>query len=109
MKIDGAELGEEKPVSERPGGKPFAREIDYRVGDLFWGKIHIRNSGKMYMLVTSKIPFNWKPLVKDLKLKGKVVDSAGGFLWVQEDEKYINDDVKFLKDYLEKMKNSKKE
>ena len=107
MKINDAELGEEKPVFERPGKNQFAKEIEYRVDDLFWGKIHIRNSGKIYMLVTSKIPFNWKPLVKDLKLKGTVVDSAGGFLWILEKEEYINDDVKFLKDYLNKMKNKK--
>ncbi|AWR98849.1 hypothetical protein [Metallosphaera hakonensis] len=100
----GGEMGAWREVSERPGKEPFAKEAEYKVQDLFWGKIHLRNTGELYVLVISKIPFNWKEKLKDLKLHGEVVDAAGGIMWIRTDEPHAIDDMSTIKDFLLKIK-----
>ncbi|BCS92832.1 succinate dehydrogenase [Metallosphaera javensis (ex Sakai et al. 2022)] len=104
----GGEMGPWKDVSERPGKEPFAKEAEYKVDDLFWGKFHLRNTGELYVLVISKIPFNWKERVKDLKIYGEVVDAAGGIMWIATDEAHIESDLNAIKEYLMKIKDSSK-
>ncbi|BCU68997.1 succinate dehydrogenase [Stygiolobus caldivivus] len=94
------------PVSERPGKEPFAKELEYSFGN-FWGKVHLRNDGDLYIHVISKDVFNWKDKVKDLKLKGEIVDAAGGLMWIkEEDEKSLEEDLKYLSSYLSSVKTS---
>ncbi|EHP70686.1 hypothetical protein MetMK1DRAFT_00011890 [Metallosphaera yellowstonensis MK1] len=104
----GIEVKEWREVYERPGRDPFAKEAEYRVSDVFWGKFHLRNDGDLYVLVISKIPFNWKERLKDMKLKGEVVDAAGGVMWIKEEEEWLEQDFKTLRDYLEKVKGERK-
>ncbi|ABP94849.1 MULTISPECIES: hypothetical protein [Metallosphaera] len=104
----GGELGPWREVSERPGKEPFAKEAEYKVNDLFWGKFHLRNTGELYVLVISKIPFNWKERVKELHLNGEVVDAAGGIMWIATDEKHVESDLRTIKEYLVKIKDSSK-
>ncbi|AAY80340.1 hypothetical protein [Sulfolobus acidocaldarius] len=95
------------PVSERPGKEPFAKEIEYTVGDLYSGKIHLRNEGDIYVFVVSKYVFNWKEKTKDLKIKGELIDAAGGLMWIKEEnEKSLEEDMKFLRDYVNSAKSS---
>lgn len=94
------------PVSERPGRPPFGKEFEYSF-DLFWGKVHLRNDGDLYVHVISKDVFNWKDRVKDLKLKGEIVDAAGGLMWIKENDlQSLEDDLKFLMTYLSSVKAS---
>ncbi|QKR00490.1 succinate dehydrogenase [Metallosphaera tengchongensis] len=108
LKSISGDLGPWRDVSERPGKEAFAKEAEYKVQDLFWGKLHLRNTGDLYVLVISKIPFNWKERVKDLKIKGEVVDAAGGIMWIKTDESNLLNDLKEVKDLLEKLKSEKK-
>ncbi|EZQ11148.1 succinate dehydrogenase [Candidatus Acidianus copahuensis] len=103
LKKLGAELGEWKEVSERPGKAPFAKELEYKFEDVMWGKIHLRNDGEIFIHVISKIPFNWKDKVKELKIKGQIEDAAGGLLWLREEENNIEEDIKWIKEYLESL------
>lgn len=91
-------------VSERPGKEPFAKEIEYKIGDIFWGKIHVRNEGDIYMLVISKDVFNWKDKIVQLKIKGEIEDAAGGLLWLRETLETLEDDLKYIRDYLSSLK-----
>ncbi|MEM3195444.1 MAG: succinate dehydrogenase [Metallosphaera sp.] len=100
----GGELSDWRDVSERPGKEPFAKEAEYKVNDIFWGKLHKRNTGELYVLIISKIPFNWKERVKDLKLKGEVVDAAGGIMWIRTEESNLLEDLASVRDYLVKIK-----
>ncbi|MDT7875212.1 MAG: succinate dehydrogenase [Sulfolobaceae archaeon] len=94
-------------VSERPGRPPFAKELEYTVGDLYWGKVHLRNDGEIYVLVISKDVFNWKDRVKDLKVNGEIVDAAGGLMWLrEEDEKNLESDLRYLIQYLNSVRSS---
>jgi len=95
-------------VSERPEKPPFAKEIEYKVGDTFWGKIHLRNEGDIYVLVISKDVFNWKDKVPQLKVNGEVEDAAGGLLWLRENSDTLEKDLKYIKDYLSSFKNPNK-
>ncbi len=104
--LKGLEITDEKDVSPRPDADPFATEVYYKKGDLFYGKLHIRKSNNaMYLSVISKIPFNWKLLVPDMKFSGELVDSAGGLLWLKENEKTINNDINYIEKYLTDLKN----
>lgn len=96
------------PVSERPERPPFAKEIEYQVGDLFWGKVHLRNEGDIYILVISKDVFNWKDRISQLKVSGEVEDAAGGLLWLRESLETLENDFKYIKDYLSSLRSSKK-
>jgi len=94
-----------KDVSERPGATPFAKETEYEFPGIFSGKIHVRNTGDLYVFVISKDVFNWKNKIKELKIKGEVVDAAGGMMWLSEiDENSLEDDLKYLKSYLNELK-----
>ncbi|EWG07850.1 MAG: succinate dehydrogenase subunit D [Candidatus Aramenus sulfurataquae] len=105
LKSAGAEVGQWKEVSERPGRAPFAKELEYKVQDLMWGKVHLRLTGEIYVHVISKLPFNWKDRLKELKLSGEVVDAAGGLMWLQEQSPTdLLKDLEFLRDYLFKLK-----
>lgn len=88
------------PVSERPEKPPFAKELEYKVDDIFWGKFHLRNEGDLYVLIISKDVFNWKDKTSQLKVKGEIEDAAGGLLWLKEDENTLEEDLKFIKEYL---------
>lgn len=88
------------PVSERPERPPFAKELEYKIDNLFWGKVHLRNDGELYILVISKDVFNWKDKISQLKLTGQVEDAAGGLLWIKEDVEKLDQDLKFLREYL---------
>ncbi len=101
----GGQLKGWKEVSERPGKAPFAKESEYEIPNLITGKVHLRNNGDLYVFVVSKDVFNWKNRVKDLKLKGDVVDAAGGMIWISEtNEKNLLDDLKYLRSFLENLK-----
>ncbi len=100
LKKVGAEVGNWYDVSERPGKKPFGKEVEYKIDDIMWGKVHLRIEGDIYIHVISKIPFNWKDRVKDLKISGEIEDSAGGLLWIKEDPKNIEKDMNIIKQYL---------
>ncbi|EQB74133.1 MAG: succinate dehydrogenase [Candidatus Thermoplasmatota archaeon] len=108
--LKGMEITGEAEVPPRPGATPFATEISYKNKDLFYGKLHIRKlNNAMYLSVISKIPFNWKQLVGDMKFSGTVVDSAGGLLWLKENENTVDKDLAYLEQYLTAMqkKNNK--
>ncbi|KPV47277.1 MULTISPECIES: succinate dehydrogenase [Acidiplasma] len=106
--MKGVEVTDVKGVSRKPGEKPFATEIFYKKGDLFNGKLHVRKSdGKMYLSIISKIPFNWKNLVGNMKFAGQVVDSAGGLLWLKETENTLNIDLEYIEKYLNELKEKK--
>ncbi|BCU67425.1 hypothetical protein HS7_08620 [Sulfolobales archaeon HS-7] len=92
-------------VSERPGGKPFAKEAEYSYGDLFWGKIHQRVTGDIYLLIITKLIQNWKNKVQELKIKGEIVDAVGGLLWLKESESL--DDIDYMIEYIKKLKEDK--
>ncbi len=99
------EITDEKEVSRKPGEKPFATEIFYKIDDIFNGKLHVRKSNNaMYLSVISKIPFNWKSLVGNMKFAGKLIDSAGGILWLQETDNTINIDLQYIQKYLKELK-----
>ncbi len=102
IKSVGGEVGEWVQVSERPGREPFGREVEFRVGNLMWGKVHVRKEGDIYLLVISNKVFNWKDRVKDLKLKGEIVDAVGGMLWLKEGQE-LEEDLKWIKGYLESL------
>ncbi|ARM75156.1 succinate dehydrogenase [Acidianus manzaensis] len=104
LKKLGATTGSWYEVSERPGKPPFAKELEYKLGDIMWGKIHLRLDGDLYVHIISKIPFNWKDRVKDLKIKGNIEDSAGGLLWIKTTKEDLYNDLSFIKDYLQKIK-----
>jgi len=105
----GGEVGNWVAVSERPGRKPFAREVEYKFGDLFWGKVHVRNTGEIFVLIINKDVFNWKDRTNELSIKGKVVDAAGGILWLEEENvENLKYDIKFIQSYLSSLKSSKK-
>ncbi|BDB98912.1 MAG: succinate dehydrogenase [Saccharolobus sp.] len=94
-------------VSERPGREPFAKEANYSF-DYFWGKIHLRNEGELYILIISRDVFNWKDRVKELKLNGEIIDAAGGLMWIQENGvESLKKDLEFLKNYLESLRKQK--
>lgn len=102
------EITDEKEVSPRPDADPFATEIYYKKDDLFYGKLHVRKlNNAMYLSVISKIPFNWKALVGNMKFAGIVVDSAGGLLWLKETENTMDKDLAYISQYLTDMKNKK--
>jgi len=93
-------------VSERPDKPPFAKEFEYSFGN-FWGKVHLRNEGDLYVYIITKDIFNWKDRVKDLKLRGEIVDAAGGLMWIKEEnEKNLEEDLKYLQSYLSSVKTS---
>ncbi|MEM1627211.1 MAG: succinate dehydrogenase [Sulfolobaceae archaeon] len=109
LKDLGAEVGNWVSVSERPGRRPFGKEVEYKLGDLFWGKVHLRDTGEIYVLVINKDVFNWKDRTNELKVKGNVVDAAGGLLWLEEEK--VDDlkiDLDFIKSYLSSLKASRK-
>ncbi|QIW23363.1 succinate dehydrogenase [Sulfolobus sp. S-194] len=91
-------------VSERPERPPFGKELEYKVEELFWGKIHLRNEGDLYVLVMSKDIFNWKDKISQLKVKGEIEDAAGGLLWLKENLDNLEEDMKYLKEYLSSLK-----
>ncbi len=100
------EVTDEKEVYGKLGEEPFATEIFYKIGDLFNGKLHVRKSNNaMYLSVISKIPFNWKALVGNMKFAGKLIDSAGGILWLQETDNTLNIDIQYIQKYLKDLKN----
>jgi succinate dehydrogenase/fumarate reductase subunit D len=104
--LKGTEVTGQSEIPPRPGDKPFATEVYYKKDDLFYGKLHVRKlNNAMYLSVISKIPFNWKQLVGDMKFAGTVVDSAGGLLWLKENENTIGNDLAYLEKYLTDMKN----
>ncbi len=97
------------PVSERPDKEPFANEANYSFNDLFWGKIHLRNDGDLYVLIISKIVFNWKDKRKDLKLNGEIIDAAGGLMWVREyNIDGLKRDMDYIKSYLNSLRQQQK-
>ncbi|AAK42512.1 succinate dehydrogenase [Saccharolobus solfataricus] len=97
-------------VSERPGKEPFAKELNYSLEDYFWGKVHVRNEGDIYVLVISKDVFNWKERIKDLKLNGNVIDAAGGLMWIQEfNIQGLKRDFEFLKTFIEDIRKQKQQ
>ncbi|MEM0139682.1 MAG: succinate dehydrogenase [Ferroplasma sp.] len=99
--LNGTEITEELEIPPRPGSPPFATELYYKKDDLFYGKLHIRKSNNaMYLSVISKIPFNWKALVGTMKFSGKLIDSAGGLLWLQETDKTVQEDLQYIEKYL---------
>jgi|ECHnycMinimDraft_1075156.scaffolds.fasta_scaffold00007_61 succinate dehydrogenase/fumarate reductase subunit D len=102
----GLSLGEWKKVSERPGKEPFGMEIDFS-SDLISGKIHVRNSGEVYVLFISKDVFNWKNHLE--KLKGlKVIDAAGSFMWIEvSDAKELNNALENVIKYIKELKGVK--
>jgi succinate dehydrogenase/fumarate reductase subunit D len=101
------EVGNWTYVSERPGKKPFAKEVEYNVNNIFWGKIHIRNTGEIYLLVINKDVFNWKEKINELKIKGKVVDAAGGILWIEEESiENLKADFTYIQEYLKNLRSS---
>ncbi|BFH73565.1 hypothetical protein SJAV_15090 [Sulfurisphaera javensis] len=91
-------------VSERPEKPPFGKELEYKVGELFWGKVHLRNEGDLYILVISKDVFNWKDKISQLKISGEVEDAAGGLLWIKENLDKLESDLKFIKEFLSSLK-----
>ncbi len=106
--LKGTEITGQSEIPSRPGADPFATEVYYKKDDLFYGKLHVRKlNNAMYLSVISKIPFNWKQLVGDMKFSGIVVDSAGGLLWLKENESTIDKDLTYLAQYLTDMKNRK--
>lgn len=101
----GASVGNWYEVSERPGRPPFAKELEYKIGDLMWGKVHLRLDGDLYVHIISKIPFNWKDRINDIsKIKGSIEDAAGGLLWIKTDVENLYNDINLIKEYLEKLK-----
>ncbi len=107
--LKGTEITGEEEIPPRPGAPPFATELYYKKDDLFYGKLHIRKSNNaMYLSIISRIPFNWKALVGDMKFSGKLVDSAGGLLWLQETDKTIEPDLEYIEKYLTELKNKNK-
>ncbi|WP_338603631.1 succinate dehydrogenase [Sulfolobus tengchongensis] len=97
-------------VSERPGKSPFAKELNYSFGDYFWGKVHVRNEGEIYVLVISKDVFNWKERIKDLQLKGEIIDAAGGLMWIQENNSEgLKSDFEFIKNFVESIRKQKQQ
>jgi len=96
------------PVSERPERPPFAKEIEYQIEDLFWGKVHLRNEGDIYVLVISKDVFNWKDRISQLKLNGEIEDAAGGLMWLRESIDTLESDLQYIKDYLISLRSSSK-
>ena len=96
------------PVSERPERPPFAKEIEYQVGDLFWGKVHLRNEGDIYVLIISKDVFNWKDRTSQLKLNGEIEDAAGGLMWLRESIDTLESDLQYIKNYLTSLRSSSK-
>ncbi len=104
--LTGLEITDEKEVSPRPGTGSLATEVYYKKDDLFYGKLHIRKSNNaMYLSIISKIPFNWKLLVPDMKFSGTLIDSAGGLLWLKETDKTIDKDIAYIEKYLTDLKN----
>jgi succinate dehydrogenase/fumarate reductase subunit D len=104
--LKGTEVTGQSEIPPRPGSEPFATEVYYKKDDLFYGKLHVRKlNNAMYLSVISKIPFNWKQLIGDMKFSGTVVDSAGGLLWLKETESTINKDLAYINKYLTTMKN----
>ena len=100
--------GDWTDVSERPGREPFAKELEYNCGS-FWGKVHVRKEGDVYMLVISKDVFNWKNRVKELKLSSEIVDAAGGLMWIKLIEVgKLKSDLDFLKSYIDSLRQQKK-
>ncbi len=104
LKKLGATVGNWYEVSERPGKPPFGKEVEYKIGDIMWGKVHLRLDGDLYIYIISKIPFNWKDRVKDLKIKGSIEDAAGGLMWIKTSIENVYEDLDFIKNYLEKIK-----
>jgi succinate dehydrogenase/fumarate reductase subunit D len=107
LKSEGAKFKDWYDVRETPERRPFAKELEYEVPGLFNGKVHLRNNGDFYIFIVSKDVFNWKAKVKELKLKGEVVDAAGGLMWIYEENyDWLRDDIKFLKDYIKQLSES---
>lgn len=105
LKKLGATVGNWYEVSERPGKPPFGKEIEYKIEDLMWGKVHLRLDGDLYVHIISKIPFNWKDRVKDISnIKGSIEDAAGGLLWIRTTEDNLYYDLNLIKEYLQKIK-----
>lgn len=91
-------------MSERPGREPFAKEINYTCNS-FWGKVHVRKEGEIYILIISKDVFNWKDRLKDLKLSSEVVDAAGGLIWIRVSRiDKLKPDIDFLRSYVDSLK-----
>ncbi|MEM0016313.1 MAG: succinate dehydrogenase [Saccharolobus sp.] len=108
IESEGGKIEDWISVSERPGKEPFAIEANYSINGYFWGKIHIRNEGDLYVLIISKDVFNWKQRIKDLKLSGEVVDAVGGLMWISEPStQSLEKDFKYLKSYIESLKKQK--
>jgi len=105
LKKLGATVGNWYEVSERLGRPPFGKEVEYKIGDIMWGKVHLRLDGDLYVHIISKIPFNWKDRVKDLKIKGSIEDAAGGLMWIKTTPEDMYSDLEFIRNYLEKIKN----
>jgi|GEM_PF-250960 succinate dehydrogenase/fumarate reductase subunit D len=101
LKSMGMDVSDWVQVSERPGKEPFAKEAEYKANG-YWGKIHLRNTGELYILVITKAVKNWKESVSKLGLKGKVVDAVGGILWLKESLETLNDDLQILSSFFEK-------
>ncbi|BBD71775.1 hypothetical protein HS1genome_0164 [Sulfodiicoccus acidiphilus] len=99
LKSIGAEVSPWIPVSERPGKEPFAKEAEYKAKD-YWGKIHLRNTGELYVLVVTKAVKNWKDSVGKLNLKGRVVDAVGGLLWLKENPELLKGDLEMISSFL---------
>lgn len=92
------------PVSERPERPPFGKELEYKLDDLFFGKIHLRNEGDLYILIVSKDVFNWKDKTSQLKIKGEIEDAAGGLLWLKESLDSLEEDMKYIREFLSSIK-----
>ncbi|WP_337860829.1 succinate dehydrogenase [Ferroplasma sp.] len=104
--LKGLDITGQSEIPPRPGAPAFATEVYFKKDDLFYGKLHVRKSNNaMYLSVISKIPFNWKQLVGDMKFSGTVVDSAGGLLWLKENDKTLENDIAYIEKYLTDMKN----
>lgn len=101
-----ASLSEWRYVYENPYKRPFAVESEFNMPNLLSGKVHVRlDNSDIYILVISRDVFNWKDKIKDLKIKGKVIDAAGGLMWLKESN--VNElvgDLKYLSEFLKAIK-----
>ncbi len=109
LKEVNADIKEWKYVSENPYRRPFAVETEYSIANKLSGKVHVRlDDSSIYVLVISKDVFNWKDRTKDLKLKGEIIDAAGGLMWIKEnDAEALKEDIFYLLNYVSDISNKK--
>jgi succinate dehydrogenase/fumarate reductase subunit D len=95
-------------VYERPGRPAFAKELLYSCNE-FWGKVHVRKEGDVYIQVISKDVFNWKDRVAELRLSNHIEDAAGGLMWLHvTNQEKLKEDLQFLSKYIQGLKQGKK-